>query len=135
MGKFEELLGNVREATGPSTTLDIALLPLWEDFHPALKTYDERYKTELRDGSFSVWNETFSSSTPFPRFTASIDAALALVGKVLPDCRASLFTDGGGRGPCCGVMRGDEPVIANEHAPTLPLAIIAALLTALEQQP
>ena len=70
----------------------------------------------------------------YPSYTESIDAALALVQRMLPDYRVSLFTNGMGLGPCCIIMVGDEPVISNVHSPTLPLAILTALFTAFEAE-
>lgn len=65
-------------------TLDVAALPLWDADHDALKAWGPEYQTELRDGGFSAWKEGYSASSPFPRFTASIDAAVALIERVLP---------------------------------------------------
>ena len=76
--------------------------------------------------------ERYHYSNP-PAYTASIDAALGLVTRLLPGWRLAMYTDGEGKGPCCLAMLDDEPVKANCHAPTLPLALLTALVSALSQ--
>lgn len=66
-----------------------------------------------------------------PDHINSIDVAIALAEHLLPHHRFAVFTDGQGRGPCCLIMVGDDPVIAQEFGKTLPLAVLAALLSAL----
>jgi hypothetical protein len=104
MSDLASLLEKVRSAQGPDRALD---------WHVADATGHESF---------------------VPAYTASIDAALALVERKLPGWRVAMYTDGEGKGPCCLALRGDEPVKANCQAPTLPLAILAAMLTALITQ-
>lgn len=114
---LDDLIRRVEAATGPDRELDF-------DVCAALGLYEAEptYGPHLR----RIWHG--------PRLTASIDAALALVEKVLPGCTDTsdasypeagiewtLFPDGG-----------DDWITGT--AKTRPLAIIAALLRALKQQ-
>lgn len=127
---LNELLERVRSATGPDREIDVALLHLWEPSHEALCSYDQRYQTELRDGVFSVWKTDggYSASVPFPRFTASVDAALALCERVLPGWKWNIGHDANDDLHAMvwhGVTEHDE------YGSTAPLTILAALLSVL----
>lgn len=109
------LLERVRAATGPDRELDHAM---WLRF-------DESAQAKYEAGRIPLpWTWCL---------TSNVDDAISLATRLLPDCRFALYTNGGGKGPACLVMRGDEPVLADEHAATLPLAIVAATLSALDQ--
>lgn len=138
MTDLNELLERVKAATGPDKDIDVALLHLWEPTHEALRSYDERYQTELRDGVFSVWKTDggYSASVPFPRFTSSIDAALALVERVLPGCEyeaTNLYHVAMVSLPMNMSMVMD-PQTARREDNNMPLTILSALLQALISQ-
>lgn len=144
MTDLSELIERVKAATGPDRDLDIALLPLWEPGHDALKSYDDRYQTELRDGVFSVWklDGGYSASIQFPRFTTSIDAALALAERVLPGWTLARLSQDDHKLWYVELRQGHATsyvrvIIAPStiHGLPLPLSIILALLLALESQP
>lgn len=148
MTGLDELIERVRRATGPNREIDVALLHLWQPDHDALRTYDDSYQTEFRDGSFSVWKKGggYSASVPFPRFTASVDAALALTERVLPgwmvvnlcEWDADVLRARGAWNCTLKKLGTQDDFTATKgachHAPTAPLAILAALLSALHQE-
>lgn len=103
-----ELLERVKAATGDDMLLSNDIWRAVRGQEPGSILYDET-----------------------PDVTSSIDEAIALAARLLPHRRFALFTDGQGRGPCCLVMIGDDPVSAQEFGATLPLAILAAMLMAL----
>jgi len=140
---LSDLLERCRKATGPDSSIDVALLPFWAPDHDALKAYDAQYETEFRDGGFSVWKKDggYSASTPFPRFTASIDAALALTERLLPgwvvsDLAQAPRLAGDPWGCGLAVYYGSDPSKSQSaHSgydfPTAPLAILVCLLQSL----
>lgn len=142
MTDYAELLERVKAANEPNWELDIALLHLWQPDHDALRTYDERYSIEIRDGVFSVWKRDggYSASSPFPRFTGSIDASLALVARclqgwvceVLAQDAVGSLGDMEGIGWTAEFSNGLDTI--QGQAETLPLAIITSLLYALKSQ-
>lgn len=72
----------------------------------------------------------YQKHTP-SNLTSSLDAALSFAESTLsPDHRFALFTNGGGKGPCAMVMRGDEPVRAEGYGATLAIAMCLATLRA-----
>ncbi len=113
---MRELLERVEAANGPDRELDAGIV----------------VGLGL-DNTCPFWLHSYDRTTPV-RITASVDAALALVERVLPGHRVALFTNGGGEGPTCVIMFESDPVKADERAPTLPLAILAAMLKALIAQ-
>ena len=113
MTDISELIERVRAATGPDRELDEAI----------------RFYFDPKGSRY------YSESSAY---TASIDAALALVERCLPGCG---YVIGMGRetpdeplGACAiySGLSGDSKELAEEEAPTLPLAILLALLTALQ---
>jgi len=131
MSDLAELLERVKAATGPDSELADAVWlavvpgaqrvnkmaqwpeekPIWEYFDPERNTY----------------------SRFIPNILGSIDAALALTERILPghqwmlDKQPDHFD--------CVIWDGVTPKAkANETAPTLPLSILAALLSALIAQ-
>lgn len=100
----------------------------------------EAYRVGLDDSSRAYWNATIdglvydtSTSYPAPRYTASIDASLALVERCLPDTVRPGFQQNPDRSWSAAILRvqpdDDECPVAD--AKTAPLAILAALLSAL----
>jgi len=114
----------VREATWPDRELD-ALIWGIEDTRPLAAAGGDRpiYK-QCPDDAVA-----FDSPPPF---TASIDASLALVERVLPGWQHVTW---GGVWPYGGMAElrsgGPECFVSNGEAGTLPLAILDALLSAL----
>ena len=114
--KLADLLAKVTAATGPDIEIDAALyvleVPRMADVLPH-------------------WSDVQKRDLITP-YTASIDAALALVERMLPGWGVSLHI--GDTGASCAVSK---PVKFEEiwgSAPTVPLAILAALLSALSSQ-
>lgn len=126
MSEMEELLDRVKAATGPDRELDEAV---------ALITSSEHEFAQLADAPIGtgcmMYRHGVSQMQSALRVTSSIDAALALSEILLPEYRFAMYTDGGGKGPTCLSMYDNDPVSAECRAPTLPLAIISALLTTL----
>jgi len=114
-----DILKRLKEATGSDRELDAAIF--WKLF-PGSKP-------------------NLHTAMNIPDYTASIDAALALVERMLPGWDLSLFhrhTKSGWmarvRSPsydlfCTNIVDGEEHCV-----PSAPIAILAALFTALEAQ-
>lgn len=125
MGKHTELLERVKAATGPDRQLDADVL--------AACGYRVN---DLQRNRWRVWLDGQWAS--MPEISASIDAAKALVERVLPGVfwmlakgRASEAEPMFG----CYLLFGTEEVIGDGEAATAPLAILVALLTTLEGRP
>lgn len=69
-----------------------------------------------------------------PVYTASIDAALALMREVLPGWRVQLFTDGTDATASVWPDEGRDSPQYHGIAPTLPLSIVAAMLRAVAER-
>lgn len=140
---LEGLLARVRAATGPDETLDADLylglgiytrhnrLAEWPDQAPMWAYHD------------SIRNLTAAHHPMVRPLTASLDAAVALVERVLPDLyRVTRFDPRlvSGMAFHCALQRlhlpgtGAAQWTAEAYAPTEPLAILAALLSALLAQ-
>lgn len=119
-----DLLERLRSATGPDRELDANILV-------GLKYVEDADWDILigKDVVNRLSGRTYSHPAPI---TSSIDACLALAGRALPGCRFALYTDGGGKGPTALVLRGDEPVLAEERGASLPLALLAGVVAALQ---
>jgi hypothetical protein len=139
MSDLESLLERVKAASGPDRMLDDALHWQFSDWNNIGGWWREHKVTGAR--------ERFSSGFSPEAFTASIDAALALVERVLPGFVLRVQT----ADPTCSEhspYRKCEAILAPRlhndegwqigikvaYAPTPPLAILAALLTALIAQ-
>jgi len=152
MTDLAELLERVRKATGPDRELDGEIaatlrvgnkLPDWAqnwtgEWRPTIQGFVVLMQDDEQPGP------NFSS----PKFTASIDAALALVERVLPGWKVSLFIGHmtaakNGDGARAELIAPGKPkkisasewrwpkVAACYHAQTPALAIVTALLSAL----
>lgn len=121
-----ELRERVRAATGPDRELDFALKRLWSDIAARLT-----FKEAIEAPGFTL-----------PPYTASVDAALALVERMLPGWAYNLqvIRDVTTRTEQDAVADFWLPSIRTKHlhrerfranAQTLPLAILLALLDAL----
>lgn len=107
---MDSILKRLKEATGPDYKIDKAIAEKFNDWH---------YSTN------GIARECHS-------YTSSIDAALALVERMLPDYRVHVSA-------LCGTAQADICKKDNEYpfgkpfnAATPPLAILTALFSALE---
>lgn len=126
--ELSELLERVRGATGPDRELDDDLLEI-----VGIGYYDyTRSNYEYRVDEPSKLDLTKAWGHPHP--TASIDAALALTDRCLPDANCKGVEYDPSSGWSAYVSRNN---VQNGHwlkeayAPTAPLAILDALLSAL----
>ncbi len=125
------LLDRVKAASGPDRHLD-ALVEVQARRFAA-------YAAGLDDRTRAYWNGTidgdvYDSSISYaaPRYTASIDAALALVEKMLPGCMWRVQSDPKIGDTFYATLVPSYPAGASAgDGATAPLAILAALLTAL----
>lgn len=135
MTRIAELVERVKAATGPDRELDadlwVALVPgasrrnvmdKWPDEEPIWEFIDEQRNTSFRYGLL-------------PDMTASIDAALALCERVLPDRFVTIKTKTGGKFHHCELEGEDYGRWSADNMPTVPLAILLALLLSLESAP
>lgn len=133
------LLAQVEEAKAGSRELDGQLTAA---FDPPMDYAGEPADIFIRMnaddcGVFKSYLATPASYTrTVPPFTTSIDAALALVAKVLPGQEFTLHSNGTrwAPGEPAARIRFEPLTSVEETAATLPLAILAALLRALLQQ-
>ena len=134
-----ELLAKVQAATGPDREIDAALALLagepqtfFGQFGLSLDHFGEVDGPEcFRDARWAGGGHSYVA----PTYTASLDAALALIERVLPRWSLRLSLSEGYRHPCV-VMGRSYPTnksVAVEHR-SAPLAIIAAGLSALLAQ-
>lgn len=135
MSEIEELLRRVNRAMGPSRELDIAL----ECALPNLSLGEHSHRPSSAKGMVTCNYPNGRSSTYVPRrFTLSIDDALSLVERAMPNASWSVRTT------MEGLYAADVPFIKlKDMRPTpvthrtAPLAMLSALLTALiaQEQP
>jgi hypothetical protein len=112
---LSELLDKVQAASGPDLELDARIVCAFLPGPSYQSMRDEGYAiADLAEGH--------------PAYTASIDAALALVERVLPGWQWCLNRNGR---PMALVNNGPGRQFECDRAPTMPLAILAATLQAL----
>lgn len=123
--ELQTLLERVEKATGPNRKIDALLWPLAPDFTRDVSLTGEEV----------AWREHAS-----PRYTASLDAALALVERVLPGWTWDIGAESYGASaegawarvyPRGFMSKGS----GNRYAKTPTLALLAALLRALTVEP
>lgn len=123
------LLERLEGATGPDRELDFALGKTL-DHVPANAEWQGP-----EDGSLLLWPGTqeYPGVGTLPSYTASIDAALALVERVLPGWRPSMQQSRAGQFDCYLHSKDETGWLRQSHgeAWTLPLAILIATLKAL----
>lgn len=143
MSALRELIERLEGLDGPSREVDVALLPLWDANHEALRSWAPEYQTELRDGGFSAWKDGYSVSAPFPRFTSSVDAAIVLTERVLPGWTIAEIGQQDDKSWYSELRRGyrtsyDKVAISNpawrDRPPTPALSLLIATLKALATQ-
>lgn len=112
------LAAEVEAGTGPDRELDarIAELALGACVYTA----------------FSPWQMSSGGATrKVPKYTAKVDAALALLREVLPDSVYEISTAMPGIGPTVAIFDGPRSAeFVMACAPTLPRAIVAAVIRA-----
>lgn len=138
----QDLLERVRAATGPDRELDARIYALADDrdireaIGPdgpwrGLKMLLGRSRRPPHDECvLAIWHRNSGevSAQGAPHYTASLDAALALVERVLPDWAWSIGNLSTG-GQAYLMRKGGS--MAEGKAATPPLAVLAALLVAL----
>jgi len=146
MADLSELLERVRKATGPDRDIDghiAAALRVKKNLPDWAKNWPGEWRPTIQ-GSVVLMND---NGEPGPHFssmpyTASIDAALALVERVLPkfllgglyDFKVHNFDGQVVDKRACAILTTDMSEPFEEDAATRPLAILAALLSALIAQ-
>ena len=126
------LLERVEKASGPDRELD-NLLAFWFTGAPFwIAEWGEEYEKRPWLAKELCGEE---KDTPPPHFTASLDAAIALVERVLPEHQVEMMTGVGGFYPQARIYRlGDEggPWIC--PGGPLTIAVLCALLRSLIQE-
>ncbi len=117
-----QLIERLRKAEGPDRELDIAI----EQWSGVKATNDACLTESMRHG----WFEAFT-----PLYTASIDASLSLVKRLLPG--AMWCTGSMEEGPFCRLLWPDATGsfggnYVSDYAASAPIAILIAALTALQ---
>lgn len=125
---LRDLLRRVESATGADALLDRQLAITLGAY-----TFEKRGR-DRRAWFYPADKEWFYRRDIAPPYTASLDAALALVERVLPGWGFYLRRDKDGCG--CGLVHPEFPRVTPGHqeAPTPALALLAALLRALDTQ-
>lgn len=115
----DDLIRRVEAATGPDRELDARIKYA---VHAGLRSF----------GSLDAWLSTDTSRkrSCVPEYTASIDAALALVERVLPGCQWIIGRQTAGASDAKIGSQSGWSKQPWTHAATPPLAILAALLRA-----
>lgn len=135
MSDLTALLERVRAATGSDRRLDIDIGRL--DTSGLHRNYRKDLPTDKILDALIYSEECDPPIIVCPKYTASIDAALALVERVLPDREWVVRCDAE-QGAFANLTQGKpythEWVSDRAYAATAPLAILAALLTALIAQ-
>ena len=135
----KDLIERLEAATGADRELDAAIVAFLND--AALKRYppSDDYGPRDRWQFWSLDEKHFlgsESSFPVPSYTASLDAALALVGEKLPGAGVSIITDTRGalaifiKPGCKWISVGS--IEDRKFSPTPALAVLIALFRALE---
>lgn len=137
MTDISSLLSRVRAASGPDNDLDIDIGVALAGWRRGRVTLDPFSFTENPDGDIIYGENTFwiadGGIQPLS-FTESIDAAVALVERVLPGCDWKISTLRHRKGFGADLYPSAADAVARADAATAPLAILAALLSALEQK-
>lgn len=129
---LQELYARLDKATGPARELDFAMLTTlgWKNRGPGGRflhcPFDDCRVIQREDG---VWIEEKHA----PTLTASIDAALGLVERLLPGVKWYVNNELGGdiKGAECFLVPCNAGGYETEFAPTAPLAILKSLVAAL----
>lgn len=133
MSKLSELRERVEGASGPDRKLDALIAVAIGGFFLAPRRFEgEEPRYGYIDANGTEVLPGNSGDQLVPRLTASIDAALALVERLHPDVGVVLSLDREEPRLARASLVGER--IIGQNAATLPLAILSALLRALDQQ-
>lgn len=126
-GDLSALIKRVEKATGPDRRIDAEILC-------AFHGYVMHEESDPANGIFAFWDgkpweSTCHNCTIWPKVTASLDAALALVEEKLPDCDWECTTARHRKGFMAAVWYAE---VFRADATTPALAIVLALLRALQ---
>ena len=142
---YADILKRLREATGADREIDVAIyrmgLPA-DDFTIRILdgTFNDVHDVQLGHGGVSYRTGSGGSggAFPIPHYTASLDAAITLVEKMLPDRESIKLLEDAGRWFCeirvyvpCHVVKFTA---GEEGCPTPALALLIALLEALSDK-
>ena len=123
MGDIAALLERVRAAKGPDYEIDCEIAQALE-FETTFSEDDGSCFVRFQPGALIM--------LPVPSYTASVDAALALVERKLPGAEMKLQINGPDRDWQTACVRVSPLTMLCGECPTLPLAIVSALLQALK---
>ena len=128
MSEREELLARVQKATGPDREIDVAIMAACFEWAKAEPPY---YAPHCVGDEPIYWHApSWLRKRPCPELTGSIDAALALVERVLPGNDVLVMRDTGQWEANIGPQ---ESFVSFEgKCSNAPLSILAALLAALQ---
>lgn len=126
---LEALLARVEAATGPDQELDGDLAVALEGW--TLRKFEGDKRPYWRDAKHSNQENYFARKDGPPRYTASIDAAVALVEKKLPGAEYSISTLYHLAQVELPLNAHEGPQAARREDMHVPLTMIAALLRAL----
>jgi hypothetical protein len=96
---------------------------------------DDRPRHDLDGSGAAIWKRDPDDEVAFdgpPPFSTSLDAALALVERVLPGWWPSVAQVGPGKWSADIYDPSDKRSLSPAHAPTPPLALVIALVRAKE---
>jgi len=119
MTDLEALRERVREATGPDRDLDLALATA---LVPDVLVLRQRPDDSGAD-PYTYWE-----------YTASLDAALGLVERMLPKVEMELHFNKPGRDWQTALIRSSPLTMQGGECETMPLAVLSALLSAIAQK-
>ena len=137
---MRDLIERVEKATGPDRELDIAI---FEAAHPKGTLTGSGWLWTRREiapaGLVWYWLDRKKLTQPdfVENYTASIDAALALVEKVLPGWRRQFFERSDGSGWTARLISPTRDMVSTDElkaCPSAPLAILLALLRSIQKQ-
>ncbi|MDO6966938.1 hypothetical protein [Rhizobium alvei] len=121
MSRYTYIIDKLREATGPDRELDWRIADALDIPYPWVKT--DRWPPFAKGSLLEK---------EIPAYTASIDACVALVERMLPGYDWGFGRDAGAFS--AGLSESFHSKIIECFGPTLPLAILRALFQALEEK-
>ena len=135
---MDDLLERVKAADGPDRELDCKIAYVTNYLVYGMSAPFRSY-CDVHD---LKWGEVVHHANSYqsilyhnlPRFTASVDAALALVERLLPGSMKRVFDNPDDGSSRAEIVSADGVIGRGDHD-TWPLAILAALLTALQASP
>lgn len=145
------LIEKLEKAEGPSRDLDVEIMNALDPRSPDEKRHFDGKLYQATWGSVGQIRDQIRYFVEAPHLTSSIDAAVVLAERLFPGARFSLYvnhltgrSDGKGsrvqitrgKGPKCPHTGIRWPRVAGEcfYASTLPMAIVAATLRALQSR-